>query len=109
MDNINGNFTIYAGTKIWSNHLSLLNDSTAVFYSKVFVYSLDFPALSTTVKLTFKSYGWLPNTTIYVAELATPVYALNWSDTRVWGRLKIIDWAKVEPVEGLDNNPGQEP
>ena len=96
---INGNFTIYAGTKIWSNYLSSLNDSTAVFYSKVFVYSLDFPALSTTAKLTFKSYGWLPNSTIYIAELATPVYALNWSDTRVWGRLKIIDWAKVEPVE----------
>lgn len=37
---------------------------------------------------------------VYVAETAIIVYRLNWTDTRVWGRLKLIDWANMTPLHG---------
>jgi len=93
---VEGNFTKYYDAKIWGN-LSRLEDSTGVFYRKVLVYEVEVKGLSATALLSFSE--WLPEKQVHITELALPVYALNWSNNRVQGRLKVIDWANVKPVQ----------
>ena len=75
-------------------------DNTSITYTTVRVSELQIEGLNDTA--VFKPlFDSLPSQEIYVAETAIIVYSLNWTENSIWGRIKLMDWAIIVPINGL--------
>ena len=76
-----------------------LTPDSVVLYANLSFSSIHIQGLEGTVELRF--WYWFPNLTVRVAESMPVVYSLNWSAGQMRGRLKLVDWSRVKPLEGF--------
>ncbi|RLF08204.1 MAG: hypothetical protein DRJ60_00905 [Thermoprotei archaeon] len=76
-----------------------LDGKASISYALISIGDIEQPAIDARLKLE-PQYMWVLNETIAYHELAIPVYELKTDNGMLEVKLKLIDWAKMKPLQG---------